>query len=143
MQRGIYEELLTAQLSQRLESLGDSVHLGAVAEADVPAVLSRHVYEVLRRRLSNIKSDEQRLALVNSVLQHLAVGDDEVLNPARHLLAVLDTRVPGLPGTTTTRPATPLSDAALLTNARGEPNLGAEVKAESGVHQSGVRRPRW
>ncbi len=30
----------------------------------------------------------------------------------------------------TGRPATPLSDAALLTNTKGEPNLGAEVKAE-------------
>ncbi len=28
------------------------------------------------------------------------------------------------------RPATPLSEAALLTNARGEPNLGAELRAE-------------
>ena len=28
------------------------------------------------------------------------------------------------------RPATPLSEAALLTNTRGEPNLGSELKAE-------------
>jgi superfamily II DNA or RNA helicase len=130
MQSGVYEKLLTAHLRDTLQSLEAEQELGAVAEADVPAVLSRHVHDVLSRRLSSVKSDEQRLALVNSVLQHLAVDSDEVLPPTTQLLAVFDTHGPGSSGTTTTRPATPLSDAALLTNARGEPNLGAEVKAE-------------
>lgn len=131
MELGVYEQLLTAQLNNTLRSSDGDQQLAAVPEGDIPTVLSRHVHEVLWRRLSTIKNDEQQLALVNSVLRHLAEGSDEVvLPPARQLLAVLDASGPGSPGTTTTRPATPLSDAALLTNARGEPNLGAEVKAE-------------
>ncbi len=37
---------------------------------------------------------------------------------------------PGVAPVSTMRPATPLSDAALLTNAHGEPSLGAELRAE-------------
>lgn len=83
------------------------------------------------RRLAGINSEEQRLELVNGLLRHLAEGSSQVvLPPARQLLEVFDVHGPGSRNSTATRPATPLSDAALLTNARGEPNLGAEVKAE-------------
>lgn len=130
MEPGVYEQLITAKLRDTLQSLRVEHESSVVPDADAPAVLSRYVEEAVARRLSGIRSDEQRLALVNSVLRHLAEGDDEVLPPTRQLLAIVDPHRPGSPRTTTPRPATPLSDAALLTNARGEPNLGAEVKAE-------------
>ena len=56
---------------------------------------------------------------------------DDSLAAAGQLLAVA---MPAAPGTVVRtlreRPSTPLSDAALLTNATGEPGVGHEIRAE-------------
>jgi superfamily II DNA or RNA helicase/HKD family nuclease len=59
----------------------------------------------------------------------LAEPDRAVEAPASQLLHLSRQGRPGQVAMTT-RPATPLSDAALLTNASGEPNLGSELRAE-------------
>ncbi|WP_134772760.1 DUF3427 domain-containing protein [Ornithinimicrobium flavum] len=130
MELGVYEKLITAQLRATLQSLETEHEAAVVPDAEAATVLSRHVGEVLSRRLSGIRTDEQRLALVNKILQQVEHESDEVLPPTSQLVAVVNAQGPGTPSSIRTRPATPLSDAALLTNARGEPNLGAEVKAE-------------
>ena len=130
MEPGVYEQLITAHLRDRLQLSQVEHEAAVVPDADAATVLSRHVGEVLSRRLSGIRTDEQRLALVNRILQHVEHESDDVLPPTSQLLAVVNAQGPGTPSSIGTRPATPLSDAALLTNARGEPNLGAEVKAE-------------
>ncbi|MDO5740060.1 MAG: DUF3427 domain-containing protein [Ornithinimicrobium sp.] len=131
METGIYESLVTAGLLAQLQRVQGTEHrLGSVDEVDLPDVLSRHVREVLKHQLSDLKTVDQRLAVVNAVLEQLNAAVESVNAPPRQLLA-LTPRHPLHGGTAgLARPATPLSDAALLTNARGEPNLGAEIKAE-------------
>ena len=51
-------------------------------------------------------------------------------DPPRQLLSLRTPPGPGVSTYENVRPATPLAEAALLTNTRGEPNLGSELKAE-------------
>ena len=56
--------------------------------------------------------------------------DDGSDAPARQLQRLALPPGPGVVDIETVRPKTPLSDAALLTNSTGEPNLAAELRAE-------------
>jgi len=127
---GVYESLITAHLQKRLDEAGDiDAPRAAVADADEPEVLSRHVAQAVARVLRSERNPELRVDLVNRVLKVLGSDEDAVVDASRQLLAVSyagdhGTRRPTL------RPATPLSDAALLTNASGEPGIGHELRAE-------------
>jgi HKD family nuclease len=70
--------------------------------------------------------------VVNGVLNHLAALTEELVIPPTQLLHVLPLANPGQPAVSVDRPSTPLADAALLTNAKDEPSLGAELRAEFG-----------
>jgi len=128
---GLYESLITQALAGRLA--GDATHDlrdGAIDEADEPDVLARHVRDVTLRALRREKDAAKRLAMVNHVVDALGAGE-ESLSTARQLLAVAQPPTPGaLVRTLLERPSTPLSDAALLTNAPGEPGVGHEIRAE-------------
>nr|WP_218566421.1 DEAD/DEAH box helicase [Vallicoccus soli] len=82
------------------------------------------------RKLEDERDEGRRRALVNDVLGALQVSDALLPDgPVQQLIALTYEEAPGvhriLP-----RPTTPLSDAALLTNATGEPQLGTELRAE-------------
>ena len=128
---GLYESLITRALERRLASnAADDVQRGAIDEADEPEVLARHVRDITLRALRQERDAGRRLALVNQLVETLGSGEDS-LATARQLLAV---SVPSTPGAVVRilreRPSTPLSDAALLTNAPGEPGIGHEIRAE-------------
>ncbi len=72
----------------------------------------------------------ERLELVNRLLGDIAASPDFVVAPARQLQRLSPPAGPGISTYDNVRPTTPLSEAALLTNTRGEPNLNAELKAE-------------
>jgi hypothetical protein len=130
MQEGLYESLVTEELAAALEQLdGLSTALGDIDPADQPHVLARHVASQVERRLAEIRDPLKLLELVNGVLA--ALQPTQTLQPpARNLLSIAADGRGGRAHIPTARPATPLSEAALLTNAHGEPGLGAEVKAE-------------
>lgn len=131
MQEGIYESLLTRELSQALEAVAElAPELRDVDSADLSGVLSRHIAQVVERVLSSMKDVERRVAMVNDLITLLSQHDDQVPLPPAQLLRLAAQARPGRPALSHARPATPLADAALLTNARGEPNLGAELRAE-------------
>lgn len=131
MREGIHESLLTKGLSRDLEALG---HLRqvveAVDEADQPHVLARHIRDIVLRSLESTKDQTQRLELVNDLLTILDNSDEAVEGKPDQLLSLTQQPGPGVSAQAITRPRTPLSDAALLTNAHGEPSLGAELRAE-------------
>lgn len=131
MHEGIYEALATADLMARLGQLPHDVtaEFEAIDAVDQPHAFARHVGMVVERALRDVRDDVQRLALANQLLEQLA-GGEVVVAPGRHLTAVRGPAVPGQLQRVGSRPATPLSEAALLTNAKGEPNLGAELRAE-------------
>src|SRR3954468_6589378 len=130
LSEGLYESLITAHLQRRLDAAGDiSASRGAVADADEPEVLSRHVAQAVTRGRRNERAPGVRVELVNRVLGLLGSDEDVIVDASRQLLSVYYTGGHG-PLRSTGRPATPLSDAALLTNASGEPGIGHELRAE-------------
>lgn len=128
---GLYESLITRALEQRLAAHSSlDVRRGAIDPADEPDVLARHVRDVTVRALRQERDGGRRLALVNQLVAALGASEDSVPT-ARQLLAIA---IPPTPGgvfhALLERPSTPLSDAALLTNAPGEPGIGHEIRAE-------------
>jgi superfamily II DNA or RNA helicase/HKD family nuclease len=127
---GLYESLINDRLSAELRDVRDVVaNIANVDEAEVPHVLGRYVSELLTMRLRAVRDPDDRLRLVNQVIKQLSSSDDTIEPPTRQLLSLSGTT--GLGRTArSNRPRTPLSDAALLTNASDEPSLGAELRAE-------------
>ena len=131
MREGLYEHVVTAGLERSLDLVhGLESELSKVDEADQSHVLTRHIAQVLHSRLSAIKDPNARLEAANAVLAAIEAVPDPLSDPVRELHAL---RAPDGPGRTSRlrhRPKTPLNDAALLTNAHGEPSLASELRAE-------------
>ena len=128
---GLHERLLTAELRRQLQEIPDlvpSVH--AVDPADDPHVLARHVYDLTLRSLAATREPRERLRIVNGLAATLADVDAAVEEPAAQLLALTPPASLVSASSDLSRPSTPLSETALLTNAPGEPNLGSELRAE-------------
>ncbi|GAA3567418.1 DEAD/DEAH box helicase [Microlunatus spumicola] len=131
MEQGLYEQLLTQGFrSQLAQEVGLEQLVSGVDEGDQPHVLARHVESVLQRALAATADPERRLTLVNDVLAVLSATTDTVVHPPQQLLSMRTPPGPGVLTYESVRPSTPLAEAALLTNTRGEPNLGSELKAE-------------
>ncbi len=134
MKPGIYDALITNGLLEAIANGQTDGHVAVlhdVDEADQPEVLARHVGDAVLRVLGGTRDEGKRVALVNDLLQRLAEHTDALPEGKPRQLHAL--RPPARPGITTygeARPSTPLSDAALLTNAHGEPSLGPELRAE-------------
>lgn len=136
MDQGIYESLLTEQLAGNLADAGDVLpEYGTVDDAEQPLVIARHLAPIIEHALRGLRTVDDRKQLVRSILEVLpdpaVVGQQlHTHQPGRitRLDQIASTRQPA-PGRLP-RPATPLSDAALMTNARNEPNLAAELRAE-------------
>jgi superfamily II DNA or RNA helicase/HKD family nuclease len=131
LRQGLYESLVTSRVVAELSRLsGLTPELGAVDNAEQPGVLGRHVGDLVALRLARETDPARRVALVNALVDALEVRDEAVVEPARRLLSVVAPPLPGVTSVSNRRPSTPLSDAALLTNAHGDPALGNELRAE-------------
>ncbi len=133
---GIYESLLTASLNQQIkQSAGLRAEFGSVDEAEQALTMTRHLAPIIERSLRAATNSDERADLVHRILELLpdAFAEGQALHrpdsgkiPRLEELAsksALDlARLP--------RPAIPFSDAALMTNARDEPTLAAELRAE-------------
>jgi len=131
VREGLYEHVVTAGLERSLDSIqGLESELSRVDEADQSHVLTLHIAKALHSRLAAIKDPAARLVAANAVLAAIEAVPDPLSEPVRELHAL---RLPDGPGRTPRlrqRPKTPLNDAALLTNAHGEPSLASELRAE-------------
>jgi len=129
---GLYEELITKHLSAQISKLVEhEIRSANVDEAEQPSLLSRHVARAVERALHSTKDPVRRLELVNSLVSLTHQERDLLPEGPRRLLGVGHLPGPGLPPPLTSiRPATPLAEAALLTNSEDDPKLGPEVKAE-------------
>ena len=123
---GIYEQLLTTGLLDRLQGLQTSRE--TVDNAETAGRLGQHLGAVAARRLAALPP-ETRVAVANRVL--LALGEPDALSPGpEQLLAAARAVGPGVWRLLQTRPQVPLSQPALLTNSHSDPKLGAELRAE-------------
>ena len=127
MDQGIYESVLTGQLSEMLAGSDLVPDIAGIDPGDQPHVLARHVAAVVQRALEARKDPDDRLRLVNDVIDAID-RQDMVLPPARQLRAL--SSVDQHAAVPLIRPVTPLTEAALLTNARDEPSLAGELRAE-------------
>ncbi|MDN5896627.1 MAG: phospholipase D-like domain-containing protein, partial [Nocardioides sp.] len=128
---GLHESLITASLDVALaaETVREA-ELGAVDEADQPHVLGRFIGLAVQQRLAAIKDPVARLAAANEVLRAVESPPASIEGPVKQLLAVRPKPGPGQVNRLAQRPKTPLNDAALLTNAHGEPSLAHELRSE-------------
>jgi superfamily II DNA or RNA helicase/HKD family nuclease len=128
---GLYEQLVTSQLQDVLDAdTGLRAEVAKVDPADQPHVLARHIYELTRAALENRSDQDARADLIDKLAVLLAAPAARVHRPARQLQRLAAPSGPGVADIESVRPKTPLSDAALLTNSTGEPNLAAELRAE-------------
>ncbi|QNJ95260.1 DUF3427 domain-containing protein [Mycolicibacterium fluoranthenivorans] len=135
MDAGLYESLLTERLNSALVASPDlKAEISVVDDAEQALTIARHLTPLIERRLKVAGNAEARSQLLRNILGVL--GDPDDLQEALHdddagkirRLDAVGTKALGarlLP-----RPATPLSDVDLMTNARGEPTLAAELRAE-------------
>lgn len=136
---GLYERLITKAVREDLERLEDrgwTVHRLPVGGESAAHVLADHVSGRVRDLLARLPPDRQ-VHLANRILAAVeeagapadpvdAVRVEEKERPAQ-LLAL---RRKGGLGEYAHRPATPLTEAALLTNRPKEPRLGSEIGRE-------------
>ena len=128
---GLYESLITAALEADIAAAaGLEPRIANVDVADEVHVLTSHIAEAIARRLERIKDSADRLKAANELLGLVESDGGSVEPPTRELLALYRQPGPGVPPRYQVRPKTPLKDAALLTNAHGEPTLANELKAE-------------
>lgn len=132
---GVYEQLITLRFEQKLKelaALGWHPVSEIVGAESVPHVLALHVARTVRRLLQGIPSEE-RVYAANHILEAISTLEgakewvDLVADGPRQLLALTRQEAPGV---FAVRPATPLSDTALITNAPEDPSLGFELRAE-------------
>lgn len=124
---GLYELLKTEALASRLSQIADlQPNFAVIDDEDSPDILSRHVADAVRQALSAAKPGD-RVALANKLLQevqhHDRIGEGPTQLQSLHRPDTLKRRQ-------LRRPTTPLSDSALLTNSKDDPNLAAELRTE-------------
>ncbi len=136
MHEGLYESLLTKRLHRALAARPDlRPEIDSVDDGEQPLTIARHLAPVIERSLRAAATPQDRADLVRRILA--ALPDPDAMVDALHqdepgkierldeVRAANRLGVARLP-----RPATPLSDTALMTNAHNEPTLAAELRAE-------------
>jgi superfamily II DNA or RNA helicase/HKD family nuclease len=138
--------LLTGALDKRLADLvvaAVTPELRDLADAEAADRLSRHFTLVVTRAIEALPEHGRAQAgaqIISRLIEMLSQLSDAIdrevdlpLKPARVLSAILRRKPDGSPDRLEV-PLTPLLDTTLLTNSRGEPALGHEIRAE--IHSS-------
>ena len=127
LSEGLYELLKSENLVAGLLKVeGMKLHFEFVDDTSSADVLSRHATDALRQTLARAKPEE-RVRIANLLLQQLSSQD--LISPGPVQLQSLH-RQDVLTRRQLRRPKTKLSDSALLTNSKDDPNLAAEFRAE-------------
>ncbi|WP_235750599.1 hypothetical protein [Nigerium massiliense] len=128
---GLYESVVTDALMQRLSTQSHVPEFADIDPADLPDVLGQHLRDAVVSRLTSKRTPAEQLELAARLMEF--VESPEHAPSEGRLLTAL--RAAGGPGRVSwpphgRRPTIPLADAALLTNAHGEPSIGSELRAE-------------
>ena len=124
--------LLTEGLGDALDKHAEEVETNRqeIDKVEVPERFARHVGKVVALKLEAIESSEKRSKVVRQIMELLKHVDETPVHPPTELTAVLPKRSVNNRRLLETRPQTPLNDAALLTNAKGDPSLISEIRSE-------------
>jgi superfamily II DNA or RNA helicase/HKD family nuclease len=137
---GLYEGLLTGELRTRIEKArkaGRYPRLQPIEDGDLADVLARHILEKARESISAMPLSlpdrrAKQVDLANRLVHELYTpyGDGspaEVDAAANLLIEVAASSEPSLP---TPRPSISLRDSVLLTNGRGDFQIGTQLALE-------------
>lgn len=139
---GLYESLLTESLLRELESIDSNmllVNRKKLNHAEASDRLALHLGKIVFSALSNV-NDKDRVEVgvqlvrgliesIDAALPNAEVGLDQLHPSNEILLSILKLNPDGSPRNIS-EPLTPLLDTTLLTNARGEPRVGAQILTE-------------
>jgi len=139
---GLYDAPVTRALDAELARVGQALRReGGYEPHEAAEAFARLVYERLVPALRSLKGKERlqdQVRLTNELLSRLAqlapkagVADgDQLVEPARRLLAVLQSVQAPAEVVEPARPRTPLSTSDLLVNGRHDLSIGPEVRRE-------------
>ena len=133
---GSYEAVLTNRVKAALQGLDGvwSYQLDKLESAEAADRLALHLSRVIEKVLAAIPSDERVAAgtkligelIVKALHDKHAFLKGEIPEPSGQLLMQLAKRRPDGSAAFVMSPVVPLLDTALMTNAPGEPRLGAQ-----------------
>ena len=130
---GIYETPVTARIHERIEETKRAIPTAASgivedSSAEVSprfaAAVAQHFAKILEQRLTEIRNPEQRVALINSLAQHL--GSDERMSAEQLLYAIYRSELADPPSL----PEVSLNTSALFTNSVDDTNMSVEIARE-------------
>ena len=124
---GVYDSLITARLLTVLDQKHEVVKED-VTEDELERYLSQHVASVVSERLDTLGSASEKIQLVNRLLAFLNSDGSKVADQ-KILRGVIGSPV-SRRQKSVTLPEIPLSELALLTNAKGDPSIGSELPKE-------------
>ncbi|MGE3601468.1 MAG: DUF3427 domain-containing protein [Dehalococcoidia bacterium] len=137
--RGLYEILISEELSSRLRELCDGLRpqLEDLRPADAGDRIAMHLARALERALADVPEDHRvqtGIELARQLITGIAAATESdpttaPETPGRVLRAIVG-RQPDGSDEPIEQPLIPLLDTALLTNAPGEPGVGRQVHAE-------------
>ena len=147
MKIGLYEEIVSLVISQKLTDTGYIVETKILEVVDSSDYLAQYIFKVLAQGLSQVKSEKgltkdkdkqesklhQQVLICNEIIDVLKTNkvDDfdsyKISEPAKQLISLLE-NIPNQK--LIQRPETPLSLGSLLTGTRQDPSLISQVKKE-------------
>lgn len=122
---GLYDRLLGSDELASLNNFAETRTLGLEGE-ELASYLALSIQEQILFKLSNLDSSDDQIRLANKILGLL----DSSENITSTALKALIKAQHGNRTSIMFEPAMPLSQLALLTNAKGEPAMGAELVSE-------------
>lgn len=139
---GIYESIITEALDQELERSDSdrfSVSRKKLHYTQASDRLALHLGQVLMRAIATVRDEEKvevGVSLVREIIERIdarietaGIAGDQILTTKEVLASILPFKPDGTVADNI-EPLTPLLDTTLLTNARGEPRVGAQIEHE-------------
>jgi superfamily II DNA or RNA helicase/HKD family nuclease len=126
---GLYDKVVTEAILRQLASAADVGIENVSSPASAGGYLLDLVREEIGSKLTGLKVQDQ-IDLVNTVLKTIGVSSSIPTGTSVQVLNHLFQNHTDDSSFKEARPLTPLRELALLTNAKGEPNMSAELNAE-------------
>ena len=135
---GLYDAVVSAALRRALDAAPELAStIQDLDPGDAHEVLARHFAGLFKRALAGLPAAQRpqaQVAIVNQLIDHLAGTTSPVVDASDRIeprvLTAVSRRDPFRTPQPAARPGIPLSQSALLTNARGEYGLGHEIALE-------------
>ena len=135
LEKGIYEHIINNELERQIQE----VEVGETAcsyqkidEAESPQLLADYLAKVIRQKLEDLESQNDRVALVNNILTKAGIMNEMQIVDQNNLLAEVMTKQQALlqSHTETVRPISGFRVSNLFTGGNSTLSLGEEIRRE-------------